>query len=139
GLSVTGSNADLRVAVAPSELGSTAVALLAAVARRTPKAAFHAELPALPASTHDVEIDRIADLLVRHRGEALVVSGSDDLATPIGVKALNVLLDGIGATVDLDRPSLQRQGDDAAMAALIDDMQRGGVGVLIVWGANPVH
>jgi molybdopterin-containing oxidoreductase family iron-sulfur binding subunit len=34
GVSVTGSNADLRLAVAPSELGTVAVALLAAVARR---------------------------------------------------------------------------------------------------------
>ena len=34
GMSVTGSNADLRLAVAPSELGAFAVALLAAVGRR---------------------------------------------------------------------------------------------------------
>ena len=99
GLSVTGSNADLRVAVAPSELGPTAVALLAAVARRRPKPAFRAELadlPAPPASIRQPEIDRIADALCRHRGESLVVSGSDDLATQIVVNALNVLLDNIG-------------------------------------------
>src|SRR5581483_10187934 len=34
GLSVTGTNADLRVAVAPSELGAVAVAILARVARK---------------------------------------------------------------------------------------------------------
>jgi molybdopterin-containing oxidoreductase family iron-sulfur binding subunit len=141
GMSVTGSNADRRIAVAPSELGPTAVALLAAVARRSAKPAFRAELAALPPSTRQAEIDRLADALTAHRGESLVVSGSDDPATQVVVNAINVLLDnvGAGATVDLERPSLQRQGDDAAVAALIDEMERGGVGVLIVWGANPVY
>ena len=141
GVSVTGSNADLRLAVAPSELGTIAVALLAAVARR----AGDDGLTGLRAggleqtAPHAAEIDASPTRWSRHRGESLVVSGSDDVATQLVVGKLNALLGNIGATVDLERPSLQRQGDDGAMAALIDDMARGAVRALMLWGANPVY
>ena len=42
-------------------------------------------------------------------------------------------------TVEVDRPSLQRQGDDAAMAGLVDEMQRGEIQALILHGVNPVY
>jgi molybdopterin-containing oxidoreductase family iron-sulfur binding subunit len=84
-------------------------------------------------------IDRIAEALAGARGESLVVSGSADVATQIVVAKLNAQLGNTGTTVDLAAPSLQRQGDDAALPALIDDMNRGAVHALIVWGANPVY
>ncbi len=42
-MSVTGSNADLRIAVAPSEIGPFALALLGAVARQSGDAGLRAE------------------------------------------------------------------------------------------------
>ncbi|HXU03575.1 MAG TPA: molybdopterin dinucleotide binding domain-containing protein, partial [Polyangia bacterium] len=146
GVSVTGSNADLRLAVAPSELGTVAVALLAAVSRRVGDGGQAALWTAglAQAVPHAAEIDRVADALVRSRGESLVVSGSDDVATQIVVARLNALLGNVGtgkvdSPVDIERPSLQRQGDDTALPALIDDMNRGAVHALIIWGANPVY
>jgi molybdopterin-containing oxidoreductase family iron-sulfur binding subunit len=68
-----------------------------------------------------------------------VVSGSQEVAVQTIVGALNALLDNLGRTVDLARPSLQNLGDDAAMATLVDDMNRGLVHTLIIWGANPVY
>ena len=141
GVSVTGSNADLRLAVAPSELGAVAVALLAAVGRRVGDAGLVG--PAVAGlgrvARHAAAIERTAEALVRSRGESLVVSGSDDVATQIVVAKLNAVLGNTGATVDLARPSLQRQGDDTALPALIDDMNRGTVHALLLWGANPVY
>jgi molybdopterin-containing oxidoreductase family iron-sulfur binding subunit len=141
GLSVTGSNADLRLAIAPSELGTFAVALLAAVSRRvsdTDLGGLRAE-GVTQNAPHAADVARIADRLVQHRGESLVVSGSDDVATQVLVAKLNALLGNVGATVDLARPSLQRQGDDTSMGALIDEMNGGRVRALMVWGANPVY
>jgi Fe-S-cluster-containing dehydrogenase component/anaerobic selenocysteine-containing dehydrogenase len=138
GLSVTGSNADLRVAIAPSELGAFAVALLAAVARRVGDGAVAGLATAAPAA-HAANVDRIADALVRHRGESLVVTGSDDVATQIVVGKLNAILGSTGTTFDLERPSLQAQGNDTAVPSLIDDMNRGAVRTLVLWGANPVY
>jgi molybdopterin-containing oxidoreductase family iron-sulfur binding subunit len=141
GMSVTGSNADLRVAVAPSELGAVAVALLAAVGRRVGDSGL--VRPAVAGlgrvARHAAAIERTAEALVRSRGESLVVSGSDDVATQVVVAKLNAVLGNTGATVDLARPSLQRQGDDTALPTLIDDMNRGTVHALLLWGANPVY
>ena len=81
------------------------MALLAAVARRVNDAG----LAALNATglgqtaPHAAEIDRVADALARHRGESLVVTGSDDVATQIVVGKLNALLGNIGSSVTIDR------------------------------------
>jgi molybdopterin-containing oxidoreductase family iron-sulfur binding subunit len=135
GLSVTGSNADLRIPVAPSRLGAVAAGLLARIASR-------AQLPDIPHVSDPIDpaqLDRVADELWEHRGESLVVSGRNDVAVQQVVHALNTLLGNLGRTVDLARPSLQRQGDDQAMAELIDQMNRGQVGALIMHGVNPAH
>ena len=142
GVSVTGSNADLRLAVAPSELGAVAVALLAAVGRRVGDAGLVG--PAVAglgrAARHAAAIERTAEALVRSRGESLVVSGSDDVATQIVVGEAERRSWATSARPSISaRPSLQRQGDDAALAALIDDMNRGAVHALLLWGANPVY
>jgi molybdopterin-containing oxidoreductase family iron-sulfur binding subunit len=143
-MSVTGTNADLRIAVAPSELGPFAVALLGAVARQggdgalaSDAAAFLAAAPAQRARTWKIE--RIARRLLAHRGTSLVVSGSEDPAVQTIVNALNATLGNVGKTVDLARPSLQRQGDDEAFAALVDDLKSGKIAALLLWDANPVY
>src|SRR5262249_34986078 len=74
-----------------------------------------------------------------HRGESLVVTGVNDTAVQLAVLALNRLLGNIGKTLDIDRPSLQRQGDDAAMADLVAEMQRGEIHTLILHGVNPMY
>ncbi len=135
GLSVTGSNADLRVPVAPSGMGAVAAGLLARIASR-------AELQDIPHVSDPIDpaqLDRVADELWKHRGESLVVSGRNDVAVQHVVHALNTLLGNVGRTIDVARPSLQRQGDDEAMAELIEQMNRGQVGALIMHGVNPAY
>jgi len=133
GLSVTGSNADVRVPVAPSQLGTVAVALLKRIAH---KAGVSGALGASDAIDPQ-KLDAIADELWKHRGESLIVSGSNELPVQVVVNALNTFLGNIGKTVDLARPSLQRGGDDAGMAELVDEMSRGEVHTLILYGVNP--
>ena len=136
GVSLTGCNADTRVAIAPSERGLVALGLFSRIARKLGLA----DIPdAAERSMDPRALDAAADDLWRTRGESLVVSGADDVATQVIVHATNALLGGVGTTVDLDRPSLQRQGDDVAVARLIDDMARGHVDVLIVYGVNPAY
>jgi molybdopterin-containing oxidoreductase family iron-sulfur binding subunit len=48
-------------------------------------------------------------------------------------------LGNIGQTVDLAVVSYQGAGDDAAMPALIDEMNRGEIGALMLYGANPAY
>ncbi|HLJ87678.1 MAG TPA: Fe-S-cluster-containing hydrogenase [Candidatus Angelobacter sp.] len=135
GFSVTGSNADIRVPVAPSEIGLVAAALLRRVAQKAgAQGAPPSDDPIKPQ-----QLDAVVDELWKHRGESIVVSGSQDVSVQIAVNALNSLLDNIGKTVDLARPSLQRSGDDAALAQLVQDMNAGNVHTLIVYGVNPVY
>jgi Fe-S-cluster-containing dehydrogenase component/anaerobic selenocysteine-containing dehydrogenase len=136
GVSLTGGNADRRVAIAPSEHGAVALALLAEIARHA-----GAELAfAVPERWRDDrDIQSAANDLWRHRGASVVVSGSQDTATQIVVHAVNALLGNVGVTVDVEHVSRQKQGDDEAMARLVDDMVRGDVHVLMMHGVNPAY
>jgi Fe-S-cluster-containing dehydrogenase component len=133
GLSTTGTNADLRIPVAPSELGAAALGLLVRVARK----AGNSGLPESPELADSAKLDGVAELLWRNRGRSLIVSGSHDVAVQTVVNALNALLDNLGKTVDVANPSLQRQGDDGAMAKLVDEMNDGKIGALFLYGVNP--
>jgi len=135
GMSVTGSNADQRISVAPSALGAVAVALLARIAR-------HAGETDVPAASDPIEaavLDAVAAELWQHRGESLVVAGCNDTAIQVAVHTINRMLGNVGKTLDVDCPSLQRQGDDGEMAELIAAMQRGEIHTLILHGVNPAY
>src|ERR1043165_3309396 len=135
GMSVTGSNADQRVPVAPSQLGAVAASLLVRIAR-------HAGQTGMPTPVDPVDgavLDKVADELWKQRGASLVVTGANDTATQLTVLTINRLLGNIGKTLDIDRPSRQRQGDDAAVADLVAEMQRGEIHALILHGVNPVY
>ena len=136
GVSLTGSNADRRVAIAASEQSAVALALLQRLAAR---AGIDDGLPSVDIAIDARTLDRAADDLWRHRGQSLVVCGSADPSTQVVVHAINAVLGNIGVTVDLDAPSLQRQGDDAAVEELIESMSRGDVQVLMTYGVNPLY
>jgi len=134
GVSLTGSNADSRMTIAPSQQGLVALALLQRVARKQGMAG----VPDVQDSPLDGRaLDAAADDLWRDRGESLVVCGSQDPRVQLIVHHVNVLLGNIGHTVDLDHPSHQKQGDDAAVARVVDEMSRGDIDVLILYGVNP--
>jgi molybdopterin-containing oxidoreductase family iron-sulfur binding subunit len=136
GVSLTGSNADTRIPIAPSLRGLAALALFQRIARKHGTK----DLIDVPESELDPHaLDAAAEDLWRTRGESLVVSGADDVATQMLVHATNALLGNIGTTVDLDHPSLQKQGDDAAVARLVDDMSSGKIDALILYGVNPAY
>jgi molybdopterin-containing oxidoreductase family iron-sulfur binding subunit len=138
GMSVTGSNADKRVAVPPSAFGAVAVGLLARIARM----ANESDAASLGNKTEPVDaalLDSIAADLWKHRGESLVVAGTNDVALQLAVHNINRLLGNVGKTLDVERPSLQRQGDDAAMAELVAQIQRGEVHALVLHGVNPTY
>jgi MoCo/4Fe-4S cofactor protein with predicted Tat translocation signal len=135
-MTVTGSNADVRFPVAPSDLGATAVALLRRVVRKNGIAG----VPDGPEPLSDPrKLDVIADELWKNRGESLIVCGSNDVSVQMVVNALNAVLGNIGKTIDLVRPSLQRSGDDSAMAGLVEAMNRGEVHALLLYGVNPAY
>ncbi len=137
--SVTGAKADLRVPLAPSAERATVLAL----ARRVTEAVRPDAAARLPEGgdspvAGDV-LDLVASELVSARGRALVVSGSADRNVQALVHIMNHVLDAEGATIDLEQPSLQYAGDDAAFERLLEEMEAGEVAALVVVSGNPAH
>ncbi|GAB2783098.1 TAT-variant-translocated molybdopterin oxidoreductase [Rhabdobacter roseus] len=132
-LSLTGSNADYRSAVKPSQIGLVAASLYNKVA-----AALGGSSISVP-SIEAPHLDRAAKELAAARGQALVVCGVNDPAVQTVVNALNGLLGSYGTTIDLGAPLYYRQGDDLAMNAFIDELKGGQVGAVLFYNANPVY
>jgi MoCo/4Fe-4S cofactor protein with predicted Tat translocation signal len=135
GMSVTGSNADLRVAIPPSQMELVTVALLRRIAEKTGLSEIRQDRDPIDSR----KLDAVAAELWKHRGESLVIAGTNNLSLQLAVNALNAALGNIGKTIDLAHPSLQRNGDDAAMAALVEKMERGQVHALFMLGVNPAY
>ena len=128
-LSLTGANADVRAAVKPSQLAGVAGALYAAVVGGGGGTSIN------PAA--DKAIEQAATELKAARGRAMVVCGLNDLAAQTLVAEINRAIGAEGATIGA--PSYVRQGDDAAMLALIQDMNAGRVGAVLIAGCNPAY
>ena len=135
-LSLTGSNADRRLRAAPGEMGHLATHLAARLARRagTPFAA-----DGVAVSPAEAELDVAADRLWAARGRSLVVSASEDVRVQLLCNFMNQTIGAYGATLDLERPSHQRQGSDRDLAELRAELSRGDVQALVVAGVNPVY
>lgn len=136
GLSMTGSNADVRIPVKPSQQGIAALALYNEIAKQAGSATVQAgELP----ETASKKIIEAAKDLWAARGRALVVCGVNDVAIQTVVNAINSLLGSYGTTIDLDNPVLKHQGDEAVFAELVGRMERKEVGAVFFHGVNPAY
>lgn len=134
-ISLTGSNADHRVIVKPSEQGAAIMALynLIATAKGAPTITAHT-LNAKASKS----LGQVSKQLLAANGESLVVSGSNNPGEQVLVARINEMLGSNGKTVTFGDHSLQRQGSDAAMKQLVEDMKSGKVSTLIVLDGNPV-
>ncbi|QEC51298.1 quinol:cytochrome c oxidoreductase iron-sulfur protein precursor [Anseongella ginsenosidimutans] len=136
GLSMTGTNADIRIPLKPSQHGTAALALYNEIAKRAGAAGLQAgELP----QTATKKITEAAEALWEAKGSALVVCGVNDIAVQTVVNAINSLLGSYGTTIDLDNPHFTHQGDEAAFAALLDRMGRKEIGAVFFHGVNPAY
>ena len=129
--SLTGSNADEKYLHRPSETGAVVAALLLAV---TSGDASGISDPILKAG-----ILKAAKLLNANKGAALVVAGSNDVNVQILVNGINEAIGAGGKTIDWSTTSNIRQGVDADFAKLVEDMNAGSVGSLLIHGANPAY
>src|SRR5436190_18501777 len=130
-LSMTGANADERFTHRPSESGAVASALLAAI---TSNAATNA----LGEKAKE-GITKAAAELMANRGAAVVVSGSNDVNVQTIVNAINNAIGAYGSTIDWSTTLNYRQGIDKDLSDLIDQMNAGQVGAIMIYGANPSY
>ncbi|MFD2874490.1 TAT-variant-translocated molybdopterin oxidoreductase [Mucilaginibacter ximonensis] len=134
GMSLTGTNADTRIALKPSEEGVALMNLYNAITGTT--------LPGskkLADNATNNAITLAAKELVAAKGKALVVAGSNDVAIQVLVNAINAALGSYGTTIDLDNNSNQYKGNDADFAEFVNEAKQGQIAAVMFLDANPVY
>ncbi len=126
-MSLTGSNADYRTAVKPSEEGKVLASIYNQVTGR--------------GSSNDMAdaTKKAADALKADRGASLVIAGSNDPNVQMIANAINEALGNIGSTVDTSTAVRTSNGTKAAYDALVSRMNSGKVKVLMMHGVNPAY
>ncbi|MGB7393999.1 MAG: TAT-variant-translocated molybdopterin oxidoreductase, partial [Pricia sp.] len=128
-MSLTGANADKRVPLTPM-LQKVALAQLYAKLNGTN---VGGELD----ENVQMTIDKVAAQIKGNTGNAVVVTGLDDVNAQTVVLAINEMLGS--KAFDPAEPRYVRQGNITAVNTLIADMNAGRVGALIMDGVNPMY
>jgi MoCo/4Fe-4S cofactor protein with predicted Tat translocation signal len=128
-MSLTGSNADSRVQIRPSEMGAAIAALYGELSGNGGGPKLNDKAAAA--------IKKIAKDLQAARGKSIVVSGSNNVAEQIIVNRINDMLGNLNSTIDFNGQYFGRSGDERELAKLMDEMNAGQVSTLIIWGSNP--
>ena len=134
GMSLTGSNADARLPIKPSEEGIALLNLYAALG-----GVISGSKPLANNPNAEKAIALAAKELSAAKGVSLVVSGSNDVSIQIVVNAINALLGSYGTTIDLDNPSYQFAGNDAEFVEFVNEMNRGEVDAVFFLNSNPAY
>ena len=114
-MSLTGSNADYRFGIKPSEEAIVLLNLYNKIAESTGMSVYNA--PKSPVDVTDVAAD-----LLKNKGKSLVVSGTNELNIQLIVNAINNALGNYGTTLNISLPVNLKQGNEKAMEALEKDM-----------------
>jgi molybdopterin-containing oxidoreductase family iron-sulfur binding subunit len=131
-LSLTGANADDRYVAKPSEAGAVVLNLYAALGGNV-------IAPALSDERLKKGIKQTAEALKASGSASLVVCRSNNVDVQLVVNAINQLLGAYGNTIDWGTTLNNRQGDDAQLVQLVQDMNEGKIGALLIHGVNPVY
>lgn len=131
-MSLTGSNADYRVQLRPSHQKMVLARLLSELRQQSGSAT-----PGLGDASNDVK--ELAKNLMQHKGKSLVVCGSNSRDEQLLVNEINQLLGNYGATIETDIQLKTRQGLNHRVTRLVEEMNAGKVGALIIMDVNPLY
>ena len=126
-MSLSGTNADVRVPVKPSEYGTVLSALYGKLGGSGGAK-----------TAYDKQIAEVAKELKANKGESIVVCGSNDKNVQVLVNAINDMLGNYGKTINVKTVSNSKQGIDSKVAELVADMSAGKVDALLIYGVDPV-
>lgn len=130
-MSMTGSNADNRILVKPSEQGAAIAYLYQQVM------GLGSRSGGLNPEAENA-LKKLASQLTASKGTSLIISGSNNVAEQELVNALNAALGNYGKTITFDSASLQRQGDEKDLIELVAEVKSGAVDTVIYHKCNPI-
>jgi Fe-S-cluster-containing dehydrogenase component len=132
GMSLTGSNADKRIKIKPSEEKRLLIDLYNRIAEKT-------GAEKLPGATLREDLSRIADNLVASKGRSIVVSGTNNIDIQVIVNGINILLGNYTECIDLNNHLNIASGIEREMGSLVADLNAGKVSALLMYNVNPVY
>lgn len=133
-LSLTGSNADYRSAIKPSQQAAYIANLYNILATKAGAATVSA-----PKIGDTAVLTKAANDLWSSKSKSLVVSGSNDENVQMLVNGINDLLGCYGTTIDMASAVNTRKGDDKAMVNFIKDLNAGNIDGVLFFNSNPVY
>jgi MoCo/4Fe-4S cofactor protein with predicted Tat translocation signal len=132
-LSLTGSNADYRGMIKPSEQANVLAYLLGKFGVST---GLNTKLSASVAKIADLAFESLKN----SRSESLVVSGSNNKAIQILVNKLNMVLGAYTTTININNPIMLFASEDERMQKFVSDVVAGNTpDAVIFYGVNPVY
>ena len=131
-LSVTGTNADERIPIKPSQEKRILLNLYNKIATAGGNYIY-------PVPETNVKIDHIANDLIQSGGKSIVLSSTNDKEIQKIVAGINLLLNSYGNTITFNRSLLTRQGSDAEISGFINDIKDGNISGIIFYHVNPVY
>jgi Fe-S-cluster-containing dehydrogenase component len=142
-MSLTGSNADLRLTVSPAEETQALLYLARLITATDGAAAMPVQLASfdptrLNQKTRDA-VEGVAKDLTKLAGNALIISGSDDPNLQLLVNFINHATGSYGNTIDLAATSANNQSSDQDLVDLVRQMNAGEIAALLVSGVNPAY
>ena len=133
-LSLTGSNADERYRVTPSEQHQVLIDLYNWVAAARGNGTISGGSAEISES-----VKSVANALLGATGKAVVRVGSNHTAAQEIAIELNRMIGAYDGILDMNQPITLKNGSTANLDRLIGKMEQGGVGVLIVNDVNPAY
>src|SRR5690606_25177723 len=132
GLSLTGTNADVRIAITPSEEGAVLISLYNEITGQS--------LAGGTTNEKAQKAIKLAAIELRNaRGSSVVVAGANDIHIQSLANAINTALGAYGAIIDLDNYSKQYQGLDSSFQEFLTAANAGQVGVAFFLNSNPAY
>jgi MoCo/4Fe-4S cofactor protein with predicted Tat translocation signal len=132
-MTVTGSNADVRKPIKPSQEGLIVASIYNHIARK-------AGMSTVNVST--AEVDELcamaADKLWSDKGSSLLVAGLNHKGIQVLVNGINDMLGNYGNTITTNKLYIKK-AKDSEVQDLIAEMKSGQVGLLAIYGCNPAY
>jgi MoCo/4Fe-4S cofactor protein with predicted Tat translocation signal len=132
GMSLTGSNADQRFRIRPSEEKILLADLYNRIAEKTGGKVFQAP-------KFRMDLADLAGSLVACKGRSIIVSGTNDPDIQFIVTGINQLLSNYDSCIDLKNHINVAAGLDSEMEELVDEMNNGSVNSLLMYNVNPLY
>ncbi len=137
-LSLTGSNADNRFRIKPSQEGVIVAALYNHIAKKT-GAIETISGSGLKDEKLKKAVAFTAEKLLASKGSSIVVSGSNDPAVQTLINGINFALNNYSSTLEMGLPSYYKQGSDQQFNQFVSDAKAGAIGAVIFYNVNPIY